>query len=97
MIVKRHWFAFAAQPAVYGVERGDARSVSLVGGQGADGGGVFKKQGNVFDVADILVGHDGVRIVKMKGIVEMVFVAKHGENQHKDRQGPERRRFEVSG
>ena len=57
-----------------GERGGDQRTPAAVRGQGAESIGVFEDERNVAQIADIGVGGDGVEVVEMEIVVEVIAV-----------------------
>jgi hypothetical protein len=70
-----------AEPIVYGKRRGCKRTVALIHGIGAECLRIRKEKRDIFNIANEGVVNNGMRIVKMKGIVEMVGI---GQNQRQE-------------
>src|SRR6185312_9402664 len=79
----------AGDEVIDGKRRSDERSPAAVRGQRAECVGVAKDQRDIAEIANVGVGGDGVEIVEMKPIVEMVPV----DSRHDCDDGGERQKY----
>ena len=75
------WFQASRHGVVDGERRGDERPPSAVRGQRAERIGVGKDQRDVAKVANIGVGGDGVEVVEMEPVVEVVAIGERHERE----------------
>jgi hypothetical protein len=81
------------KPVVYGKRSGCKGTVVLIHGIGAECPRIRKEKGDIFNIANEGVVNNGMRIVKMKGIVEMVGIS---QNQRYEKCDAENYKYKVA-
>ena len=80
--MKVEWLQSAAEPIIEGQRKRDQRAVGSVRGENAESCRIGEEQFRVVQAADIGVVVDGVKVVEVKPVLEVIGVGERHGRQH---------------